>query len=161
MCLNKKKMLITLAPVWNSTCVDLDEPNGTINASNKTADWRGGDGSGVGNVGGGGSVSRDFWWEVAGEGENPPVVKFGPDLGLLQAVGVYVNFLVFVAALALAVAVVCWCVAAKVRLSLNRRSGPEIAFQFGASNDVINSVVVAGTEGRRRGEDGNHTGDTH
>ena len=88
-------------------------------------------------------------------------MKFGPDLGLLQAVGVYVNFLVFAAALVLAVAVACRCVAAKVRLSLNRRSGPEIALQFGAFNEEVNRVVVAGVESRRRGENGDRTGDPH
>ena len=163
--IGKKKtrniMLINAVPLWNSSLVDLVVPNGTVGdwinktdwsddfSANGVANWTttqsygGSDGyDGVG----GDSGSSGFWWEQEGGGEDPPVVKFGPDTGLLQAVGVYVNFLLFAAALVLVVAVVCRCVTAKVRLSLNCRSGPEIAFQFGAD--------------RRRGdENGDRAGD--
>ena len=149
-------MLLNLVPVWNSSWTNLSVTSGTVEAGNKTSGWSDGD------VGDSGSEGSDFWWEEEGGGsENPPVVKFGPDPKLMQAIGVYVNFLVFAAALVLVVAVACKCVAGKVRLSLNRESGPEIAFRFGASNGVIDRVVVEGVDSRRCGGNGVRTGDSH
>ena len=165
----KKTMPNNTIPLWNETVADLVASNGSRSdergefSLNGIVNWAinntEGGSDGYGDVGGGGDGSGNFWWEEEGASGDTTIVKFGPDLGLLQAIGVYTQFLVFAAALVLVVAVVCKCVAGKVRLSLNRRSGPEIAFQFGASNDVIEQVVVAGYDHRRRGEDGDRTRD--
>jgi len=61
----------------------------------------------------------------------------------------------------LVIAVACRCVAAKVRLSMSGRRGPEISFHLGATGDVIERVVSV--EERRRDGDGfgrNDSGDS-
>lgn len=162
-------MLNNTVPLWNATVADLVASNETRNDErgesllNGVVNWAinntEGGSDGYGDLGGGGDGSGNFWWEEEGASGDTTIVKFGPDLGLLRAIGVYTQFVVFAAALVLVVAVVCKCVAGKVRLSLNRRSGPEIAFQFGASNDVIEQVVVAGYDHRRPGENGDRARD--
>ena len=155
----KKTMSANATFLWNETLAILGESNGTFSGVNLTVtnlDGSSGDYSGE-DVGGG------FWWEEEGASGDPPVVKFGPDPGLLQAIGVFGNLLVLVVVLVLAVGVVCRCVAGKVRLSLNRRRGPEIAFQFGTANEVVDRVVESEVEdrchvchGECRGSDGGH-----
>ena len=167
--MKKKTMLNNTVPLWNATVADLVASNETRNDErgesllNGVVNWAinntEGGSDGYGDLGGGGDGSGNFWWEEEGASGDTTIVKFGPDLGLLRAIGVYTQFVVFAAALVLVVAVVCKCVAGKVRLSLNRRSGPEIAFQFGASNDVIEQVVVAGYDHRRPGENGDRARD--
>ena len=88
-------------------------------------------------------VDKDsgVWWEGTSEGGDFPVVKFGPDLGFLEPLAVYINLLMVLAATVLVIAVACRCVAAKVRLSMSGRRGPEISFHLEAKGDVIKRVV--------------------
>ena len=157
-------MLMNNAPVMNATLANLGVPNGT--------ELKDGDEARVGvgeftsrvgliwnsaEVGGGSNLTEDdggVWWKELGEGGDFPVVKFGPDLGFLEPLAVYINLMIVVAAIVLVIGVTCRCIAAKVRLSLSGRRGPEIAFHLGATGDVIERVVAVGDEGRQRDGDG-------
>ena len=134
--------------LWNETLAILGESNGTFSGTNLTVTNLDGS-SGVysdDDVGGG------IWWEEEGASGDPPVVKFGPAIPIP-----------IVVVLVLTIGVVCRCVAGKIRLSFNRRRGPEIAFQFGATNEVVDRVVESEVEdrchvchGECRGSDGGH-----
>ena len=165
-----KTMPVNGTSLWDAYWVALDVPNGTVGGVDKgrgdvdkvtvesVVNWTVTNLEGSDDVRGGGDVSGGFWWEEEGTIGDIPTVKFGPDPGLLKAVGVCVNFLVFVAAAVLTIAVVCRCVSGKVRISLNRRSGPEIAFNLGARSEEVDRVVVAGIEDRCHGRDGERDG---
>ena len=101
-----------------------------------------------------------YWWEEKGEGDDFPVVKFGPDLTFLEPLGVYINLALLVVAIVLTIGVVCRCVAGKVRVTLDRRRGAEIALQLGSTGDVVERVVVTEAVGRRENGVGDRPGNT-
>ena len=164
-------MLMDSVPLQNATWPILGASNGTVLVGeNETHSevgefttrvgliWNSTDVGGDSNL-----VDKDsgVWWEGTNEGGDFPVVKFGPDLGFLEPVAVYINLLMVLAAIVLVIAVACRCVAAKVRLSMSGRRGPEISFHLGATGDVIERVVSV--EERRRDGDGfgqNDSGDS-
>ena len=157
-----KETKVDMVPTLNASWVVLDVPNGTaVSIWNLTrggfdelttsgdVGWNvtkfGGEIGGGGNSSGGG---EGFWWEEVDGGDYP--VKFGPDFEFLKTLPVYINLLLVVAAVVLAIGIACRCVAAKVRLTLNKRRGPEIAFHLGETGEVIERVVAVGIDGRRR-----------
>lgn len=165
-----KTMPVNVTSLWDAILATLDIPNGTVSgvdgtnndigklALNSAVNGTVTNLDGSGDDYNGGDVGGGFWWEEVGASGNTPIVKFGPDPGLLRAIGVYGNFIVFVAAVVLAIGVVCRCVAAKVRISLNRRSGPEIAFMLGAVTGPDHRPVDAENDDRRDGHDGERDG---
>ena len=166
-----KTMSMDSVPLPNATWPILGASNGTVLVGeNETRSEVGEFATRVGlisngtDVGGDGNlVDKDsgVWWKGTSEGGDFPVVKFGPDLGFLEPLAVYINLLMVLAATVLVIAVACRCVAAKVRLSMSGRRGPEISFHLGATGDVIERVVAV--EERRRDGDGfgrNDSGDS-
>ena len=164
-------MLMDSVPLPNATWPILGASNGTVLVGeNETHSEVGKFTTRVGLISKSTDVAGDsnlvdkdsgVWWEGTSEGGDFPVVKFGPDLGFLEPLAVYINLLMVLAATVLVIAVACRCVAAKVRLSMSGRRGPEISFHLGATGDVIERVVSV--EERRRDGDGfgrNDSGDS-
>lgn len=137
-------------PSWKDAWASLDAPNVTV------ADVENGTNDGDADLLSGGVSDEGFWWDEL-EGDDFPPLKFGPNFDFLQSLPVYINLLLVVVALVLVIGIACKCVAAKVRLTLNRRRGPEIAFQLGATGDVIERVVATEASGRQCGDDGDRS----
>lgn len=88
----------------------------------------------------------EYWQGEKAIGGDLPLVKFGPDLLLVVVV-----FL-------LAIGVACRCVAGKIRVTLNRRRGAEVAFELGATENSVDRVVATEEGGRRCHGVGNRPG---